>query len=124
MLTRLRVGTYNLLCPFYGLKWGEREACVDWKSNEEHGGSNWPQRWPALLRNLGVAPLDVLALQEVFATPHIPCWDLQRKLLAALQEMLATGGVADAADIEQVKKAWTDAYLTTPHGQPVAIASR
>ena len=41
----------------------------------------------------------------------------------ALQEMLAAGGVADAADIEQVMQAWTDAYLTTPHGQPVAIAS-
>ena len=22
---RLRVGTYNLLCPTYGVKWGERE---------------------------------------------------------------------------------------------------
>ena len=50
--------------------------------------------------------------------------DYYRAWLAALQEMLATGGVADAADIEQVKQAWTDAYLTTPHGQPVAIALR
>ena len=45
---RLRVGTYNLLCPTYGVKWGEREACLDWRSKDEHGLSNWEQRWPAL----------------------------------------------------------------------------
>ena len=43
--------------------------------------------------------------------------DYYRAWLVALQEMLATGGVPDAADIEQVMQAWTDAYLTTPHGQ-------
>ena len=37
--------------------------------------------------------------------------------------MLATGGVADAADIEQVIQAWTDAYLTTPHGQQVKLGT-
>jgi len=37
--------------------------------------------------------------------------------------MLATGGVADAANIEQVMQAWTDAYLTTPHGQPVKLGT-
>ena len=42
---------------------------------------------------------------------------------SALQEMLATGGVADAANIEQVMQAWTDAYLTTPHGQPVKLGT-
>ena len=49
--------------------------------------------------------------------------DYYRAWLAALQEMLATGGVADAADIEQVMQAWTDAYLTTPHGQQVKLGT-
>ena len=49
--------------------------------------------------------------------------DYYRAWLVALQEMLATGGVADAANIEQVMQAWTDAYLTTPHGQPVKLGT-
>jgi len=60
-----RIGQFNLLCPTYGVKWGEREACVDWRSKEEHGGSNWEQRWPALLRILTAASCDVIALQEL-----------------------------------------------------------
>ena len=62
---RLRVGTYNLLCPTYGVKWGEREACLDWRSKEEHGLSNWEQRWPALRRVIQAAPWDLLALEEL-----------------------------------------------------------
>ena len=62
---RLRVGTYNLLCPTYGVKWGEREACLDWRSKDEHGLSNWEQRWPALRRVIQAAPWDLLALEEL-----------------------------------------------------------
>ena len=62
---RLRVGTYNLLCPTYGVKWGEREACLDWRSKHEHGLSNWELRWPALLRVIQAAPWDLLALEEL-----------------------------------------------------------
>ena len=62
---RFRVGQYNLLCPTYGVKWGEREACVGWKSRDNHGGSNWQRRWPALLRVLKEAPWDLLALEEL-----------------------------------------------------------
>jgi endonuclease/exonuclease/phosphatase family metal-dependent hydrolase len=64
MLT-LRVATYNLLCPSYGLKWGEREACLDWKSPQVHGPSSWSARWPALLRVMQSAIWDVLVLQEI-----------------------------------------------------------
>lgn len=60
----LRIGQYNLLCPVYGVKWGEREACLDWKSKDDHGGSNWSLRWPALLRNISRCHFDVLTLEE------------------------------------------------------------
>ena len=63
----IKVGQYNLLCPAYGVKWGEREACTDWVSKEEHGGSNWTQRLPAINRLLGSVPWDVLALEELEA---------------------------------------------------------
>ena len=61
----LRVGQFNVLCPAYGLKWGEREACLDWVSNEDHGGSNWDLRWPAILRCLRTCAWSVLALEEL-----------------------------------------------------------
>eukprot|EP01043_Picozoa_sp_COSAG02_P032141 COSAG02_NODE_2134_length_9720_cov_3.845027_1_plen_956_part_00 len=62
----LRVGQYNLLCPTYGVKWGEREACEQWVSAEQHGGSNWDARWPALRRVLEVgSQWDLLTLQEL-----------------------------------------------------------
>ena len=60
-----RIGQFNVLCPTYGVKWGEREACRDWKCKDEHGGSNWEARWPAILRILAASSSDVLALQEV-----------------------------------------------------------
>ncbi len=41
---RIRVGQYNVLCPTYGVKWGEREAFFDWKSKDDFGGSNWDLR--------------------------------------------------------------------------------
>jgi hypothetical protein len=62
---RFRVGQFNLLCPTYGLKWGEREACLEWRSTREHGDSNWHLRWPALLRILTLAQCDILALEEL-----------------------------------------------------------
>lgn len=62
---QLRVGQYNLLSPTYGVKWGEREACIRWVSKADHGGSNWTVRWPALLRNISVAQWDLLGLQEI-----------------------------------------------------------
>jgi hypothetical protein len=60
-----RVGQFNLLCPTYGVKWGEREACCDWISKTDHGVSNWDRRWPALLRILKLGAPDVLALEEL-----------------------------------------------------------
>ena len=81
----------------------------------ERGLFTWPDWADALSRALA-------------GDAHAGCLDgsddYYRAWLVALQEMLANGGVADAADIEQVMQAWTYAYLKTPHGQPVAIASR
>jgi len=61
----IRVGQYNVLCPTYGVKWHEREACNDYRSKIDHGGSNWSTRWPALLRVIGSAKWDILTLEEI-----------------------------------------------------------
>ncbi|MCZ6603861.1 MAG: nitrile hydratase accessory protein [Alphaproteobacteria bacterium] len=41
--------------------------------------------------------------------------------LAALEEFLIARGLADAAGLADLKHAWTDAYLATPHGEPVKL---
>ncbi len=39
----------------------------------------------------------------------------------ALEKLLASIGLADASILGSLKDAWADAYLKTPHGQPVKI---
>lgn len=41
--------------------------------------------------------------------------------LAALEGLLIERGIADAGDLAEIKSAWTDAYLQTPHGEPVEL---
>merc|ERR1719353_1020175 len=52
---RLDVGTYNLLCETYALKWDEREGVGP------NGKSNWNVRWLAMANILLHADLDVVA---------------------------------------------------------------
>eukprot|EP01062_Namystynia_karyoxenos_P024911 TRINITY_DN19750_c0_g1_i1.p1 TRINITY_DN19750_c0_g1~~TRINITY_DN19750_c0_g1_i1.p1 ORF type:complete len:305 (+),score=65.67 TRINITY_DN19750_c0_g1_i1:133-915(+) len=61
----LRVCQFNLLCPAYGVKWGELEACVDASAPPERRQCNWAARWPALRRLLSMAQWDVLCMQEL-----------------------------------------------------------
>ena len=41
--------------------------------------------------------------------------------IATLQEMLAARGITDAAAIDMAKERWAEAYLATPHGEPVHL---
>ena len=41
--------------------------------------------------------------------------------LETLETMLAEMKMAESVDIAQLQEAWRDAYLATPHGQPVRI---
>jgi nitrile hydratase accessory protein len=41
--------------------------------------------------------------------------------LTALERMLDQRGIATAGLLEELKAAWSDAYLATPHGQPVRL---
>ncbi len=42
--------------------------------------------------------------------------------LDALERLLAERGLASEQDRAALKAAWTDAYLSTPHGHPVRLA--
>ena len=44
--------------------------------------------------------------------------------LAALEKLVVDKGLADSAALLARKEAWHDAYLHTPHGQPVELPSR
>ena len=41
--------------------------------------------------------------------------------LAALESLLAERGLAAPEALAGFKQAWTEAYLATPHGQPVKL---
>ena len=41
--------------------------------------------------------------------------------LAALCALVTDKNITSAADITQMKKRWADAYIHTPHGQPVHL---
>ena len=41
--------------------------------------------------------------------------------LAALERLCAEKGLSSRGDMAGRKEAWRDAYLATPHGQPVAL---
>jgi nitrile hydratase accessory protein len=45
-----------------------------------------------------------------------------RQWLAALETLLVRKGVASAEEIAARQEAWRQAYLHTPHGQPVELA--
>ena len=42
--------------------------------------------------------------------------------LETLQQLLAELGHAAPADVEQIRRDWEHAYLSTPHGAPVRLA--
>ncbi|WP_370230765.1 nitrile hydratase accessory protein [Cognatishimia sp.] len=41
--------------------------------------------------------------------------------LTALEGLLTKGGFAEARVLQDLKQAWSAAYLATPHGQPVRL---
>ena len=43
--------------------------------------------------------------------------------LETLEDLLLKRGIAGSRDLKNLRKAWEDAYLSTPHGQPVKLSS-
>lgn len=44
--------------------------------------------------------------------------------LATLEAFLIESNYADQASLKNLHEAWTEAYLTTPHGEPVELLAR
>ncbi len=50
--------------------------------------------------------------------------DYFRAWLETLEALLAEQGEASVDDVRSLSVAWEEAYLTTPHGQPVHLGQR
>lgn len=44
--------------------------------------------------------------------------------MVALEHLVIAKGLSEAGELAQRMQAWREAYLATPHGQPVELASR
>ena len=71
--------------------------------------SDWANAFGATLKEQGVSK-DLNGGEDYFLA-----W------LTALEGFLIERNLGDAETLKMLKKAWTQAYLTTPHGAPVSI---
>lgn len=57
------------------------------------------------------------AIADDPAAPYYQSW------LAALEALVRVNALTNAPELAARKSAWEEAYLTTPHGQPVTLSS-
>ncbi|HEV3192070.1 MAG TPA: nitrile hydratase accessory protein, partial [Polyangiaceae bacterium] len=75
--------------------------------------SEWGEHFGAHLRQAATADnssADTRPMPEVDSTTYYNVW------LDTLESLLIQRGLASAADLAELKGAWTEAYLHTPHG--------
>lgn len=58
------------------------------------------------------------AIADDPATPYYQSWT------AALEALVRVKALTDSAELADRKAAWEEAYLITPHGQPVNLSSQ
>jgi nitrile hydratase accessory protein len=56
--------------------------------------------------------------EAIAARPDAPYYEAW---LTALEALVSAKGLSDGAELTTRKDAWTRAYLSTPHGQPVEL---
>lgn len=74
--------------------------------------SNWSAHFSAALKaaDLAGAPKD--------GSTYYDIW------LAAFEDYLILNDLADGTALQELKQAWTGAYLATPHGAPVVLGNQ
>lgn len=71
------------------------------------GAFTWPEWAQALSETLAEQPDD--------GSGYYARW------LETLERLVTQRGLAEAPDLADLKSAWAEAYLHTPHGQPVEL---
>ena len=97
--------------PVFAEPWEAAAFAITVKLHRD-GVFAWPE-WVTALGNEITADRDRAGAGQ--ETPYYALW------LAALEKLLATKGVATAEELATLKTAWRDAYLRTPHGQPIEL---
>ena len=80
--------------------------------------SEWGEHFGAHLKRAAAvdgSADDARPMPKVDSATYYEVW------LDALESLLIQRGLATAADLAELKGAWTEAYLRTPHGMPVEL---
>lgn len=78
--------------------------------------------WPDWTRAFGTTLKRHGATRALEGQPLDGGADYFNAWLETLETLLAARGMAAAGERAALKSAWENAYLTTPHGQPVRLA--
>jgi nitrile hydratase accessory protein len=93
--------------PVFAEPWQAHAFALTLKLHEQ-GAFTWPEWAEALSRELAGDPGDD-------GTRYYHHW------VATLEGLVTARNLAGSGELETRKKAWKDAYLRTPHGQPVEL---
>lgn len=98
--------------PVFAEPWHAQVFAVTVALNEAGrlGWPDWATRFSATLKRHG------LHRELNGGDDYFFAW------LETLEALLAEQGAAASDDVSQLRDRWEEAYLTTPHGQPVRLA--
>lgn len=99
--------------PHFFAPWQAKVFALTVHLNEQ-GHFTWPEWVEVFSARIAGAP----ALPDA-ATPESHAEDYYLTWLDALEEMLTTKGMAEAATIREMAETWRRAALATPHGTPI-----
>ncbi|WP_170421998.1 nitrile hydratase accessory protein [Ruegeria arenilitoris] len=104
--------SYDAPEPVFAEPWHAQVFAVTVALNEagRFDWSDWAARFSATLKRNGVH-------RELNSgDDYFNAW------LETLEALLVEQGSAAPGDVSQLRDKWEEAYLTTPHGQPVRLA--
>ena len=103
--------THSAPQPVFDQPWHAQVFAITMALNEtgRFGWSDWVARFSATLRKHG------LSKELDGGDDYFHAW------LETLEALLAEHGDAAPDELLFLRDAWEDAYLTTPHGEPVCL---
>ncbi|MEW2917227.1 nitrile hydratase accessory protein [Ruegeria sp. ANG10] len=104
--------THSAPEPVFAVPWHAQVFAVTVALNEagRFDWSKWAERFSQTLKLHG------LDKELDGGDDYFHAW------LETLEQLLIEQGSAAPGDIQSIRNAWEEAYLTTPHGQPVHLA--
>jgi nitrile hydratase accessory protein len=104
----------------FGEPWHAQVFALAMKLSEagHFSWTEWSEHFGAHLKRAAAADgsaNDARPMPEVDSATYYDVW------LDTLESLLIQRGLASATDLAELKEAWTEAYLHTPHGMPVEL---